>query len=64
MKVKNYYKLSKDECVQSLHEIREWLFRNPNHPQIKKAVFALHVCLNAIELERDDFIQTIIDNLT
>jgi hypothetical protein len=64
MKVKNYYKMSKKECVQSLHKINDWMFNYPNHKRYSEALFANQVCLNAIELKRDQFIQYIIDFIT
>jgi hypothetical protein len=63
MTVKNYYSLTAKELDSSILEIREWMFSFPKHPQFEKAWFALEVALCAKEIERDEFINLLIDNL-
>ena len=66
MQCKNYYKMTKPEVEKYLHDIREWLWNNPNNPNYPKVLFALDVCYCANELlsgEVDEFTQLVIDTL-
>jgi hypothetical protein len=62
--VKNYYKLPKEERVQALHAIRDWLWHHPTHPAYLKALTALEICHNSLTIEEDQFTQEVIDKLT
>jgi hypothetical protein len=64
MRVINYYKLSDEELKIKITQIRNWLFDFPKHPQCEKALFALEVALCAKELDKDEFVNDLIDNLT
>jgi DNA-binding PadR family transcriptional regulator len=64
MGVKNYYRLSDRERAECLENIRQWLFLYPQHEKTQKALFALEVCYTATKLEKDEFIDTVIDKLT
>ena len=64
MTCKNYYKMTGEEIVQSLHTIREWIWNFPKHEKTPKAWFALQVCHSAHTIKRDSFIELLIDNIT
>jgi hypothetical protein len=67
MQCKNYYLLSEEELDASIAAIREWMWKFPTHPEMKKADFALGVALNAKEVredvEKDPFLKLVIDTL-
>lgn len=63
MQVKNYYSLSLEEIEKSLNEIRMWLFSYPTHEQRPRADFAFRVALSAKELQKDEWIQLVIDTI-
>lgn len=61
----NYYKMPKNEALNWLEHIGNWLHKTPNtHKQRDKAYFALNVCYDAIQLEKDLFVEEVIDKLT
>jgi len=63
MTVKNYYTLTPEELDVSIAAIRDWLFNFPNHKEYQRVCFALKVALCAKRLERDPFIDLVIDTL-
>lgn len=64
MTVRNYYLLSEDELLKQAEIVRNWLFDYPKHLYRRKALVAMSVINSAYELERDDFVNLIIDSLT
>ena len=63
MTVRNYYTLDEPELEKAVKTIRSWLWEHDGHPNSPKALFALEVCLCATKIERDQFIQDVIDTL-
>lgn len=61
MKVRNYYKLSKEELDKSIEKIRHWLWDNPKSERYETAIFALDIALCAKKLKRNDSVQDVID---
>jgi hypothetical protein len=60
--------MPKEEIVQWIDIMKDWMFDNPFHPQFKKAEFAYWVAVGAIatvdSLDNDQYLKDVIDFLT